>query len=308
MNENTYRQLAQFDLNLLTSFLVIQRERHITKAAKVVGVSQPAMSHALGRMREMLGDELFVKTPQGMVPTPKAERLAPEVEKILESLHRVLKGNEDFSISTMARTFRIQATDFIESLLSPQLIKLFADKSPASQLSFTSAGFSLPKQELEEGKCDIAIAGFFGDLPVGFFRQPLFKDDFVCCVRKDHPTFKRKLSLDDYASGKHLLIAPTGELKGKVDQVLNKQKKNRTVISNTSSFMSAGYVVSETDCILTAPSKLVAQFSKFLPIKVLPLPITVQGISIVQVWHERNHNDEGHKWLRSEMRRIAENR
>lgn len=301
-------KIRGYDLNLLAVFAAIDEQRHITKAAKVLGITQPALSHALGRLRLLLNDELFVKSSKGMVPTPRAVQLSAPILGLLNQFERDVLGVENFDPSKMQKAFRIYTTDLIESLLFPSLIKVFEASAPGAQITSQVAPFSLPREELELGKCDLAIAGFFGHLPDGFYQQKLFSDSFVSAVRKDHPRLGKKteLSLKDFCSERHLLVAPGGELRAKIDDLIGKKKQRRTIAAGLHSFMSSAWILSESDCIFTGPSRLVNQIGRAFPIRTFVPPVKTPDITIVQVWHERNHGDAGHRWLRNHVCKILQ--
>lgn len=303
MNEiDQLKTLSQLDLNLIVVLCALDDYRHVTRTATFLGISQSAVSHALSRLRAAFNDDLYVKTPRGMVPTPKAEVLAPRVKTLIAALSDVFLQQADFSPAGLKRTFRIQTTDLIENLLLPTVLKIRSSEAPNLQVSFRNVGFSLPKDELQDGSVDLAMAGFFGDLPDGFYRQRLFNDTFRCCVRKDHPGVAKKLTLAAYCALPHILIAPAGELTGQVDKALARVGARRDVAVGTSGFLAAGWAVAQSDAILTAPARLIENFERYLPIRSFDVPVELPSIAIVQVWHERQHKDAGHKWFRERMR------
>lgn len=207
-----------------------------------------------------------------------------------------------FVPAQIARGFNIQTTDLIEQLLLPKVLKLQQDEAPKLQVSFQNVGFSFPKQALETGNVDLAIAGFFGVIPDGFYQKKLFTDTFRCCVSRRHPKIKKAIDLATYLAHPHILIAPGGTLHGHVDQVLTKHKCRRHIAVGTSSFLTAGWAVAQSEAILTAPASLIANFEQYLPIRSFDMPITLPKIKIVQVWHERLHKDPAHQWLRQQLR------
>ena len=305
MKESDYiKSLAMLDLNLLIVLRAIDEHRHVTRAASFLGVSQSAVSHALSRLRDVFSDDLYVKTPRGMVPTPKAERLVVLTEPVIRSLRHVFFEDKGFSPAELDYTFRVHTTDFVENLLLPSILKIQNEEAPGLKVSFQNVGFSLPKQDLEEGRTDLAIAGFFGELPDGFYRQKLFLDSFKCAVRKDHPTIKGRMTLSNYCSLPHILIAPGGDLKGTIDKILAKKKISRKMVAGTSGFLAAGWAAAQSDAILTAPSKLIDQFESYLPIQSMAVPLEIPPITIVQVWHERQNRDPAHKWFREKLQLI----
>ena len=301
-------KIKGFDLNLLAVFVAIDEHRHVTKAAGILGVTQPALSHALGRLRILLGDQLFVKSSKCMVPTAKAARLSVPIRSLLRTLVMDVLGAQVTDPKHMKRVFRIHTTDLIECLLIPRLFQILGEVAPNVQVINRPAGFSLPKDELELGTCDIAIAGFFGDLPDGFYQQKLFTDHFKAAVRKDHPRLfnKKSLTLDEYCSERHVLVAPGGNLHAKVDDLLKKKKRVRQTVVGLNAFMSSAWIISQSDCLFTGPSRLIAQIGRAFPIQILDLPIEIPRITIVQAWHERNNQDPGHKWFREYVRQILQ--
>lgn len=304
----TIDKLKAFDLNLLVVFIAVDEHRHITKAAKVLGITQPALSHALARLRLLLKDQLFVKSSKGMVPTPKAEKLSQPIRQLLTSFTQQVLEKDHFSPKTVKRIFNVYMTDLIESLLLPALLRTLQTEAPHAQVASRSMSFALPRDDLELGHCDIAVAGFFGDLPDGFYQQKLFSDSFVCAVRKDHPRLKGKtqLSLDEFCEETHLLIAPGGDLHGKIDDVLKQKNRKRHIIAGLNAFMSAAWIIRDTDSIFIGPSRLIKQVHQAFPVHVLPPPVKIPDITIVQVWHERNNQDPGHSWFREQIRRTLQ--
>lgn len=302
-------KIKGFDLNLLAVFVAIDEQRHVTKAARTLGITQPALSHALNRLRLLLEDQLFVKSSLGMVPTPRAEQLSAPIRSMLTAFDQdVLRTKQNFDPKTLIRTFRIYTTDLIECLLLPELLQTLEVDAPQVQVICRPAKFFLPSEDMERGVCDVAIAGFFGDLPDGFYQQKLFTDHFQTAVRSNHPRLGKhtKLSLAEYCRERHILVAPGGDLRGKVDDLLKKRKLERQISAGLHAFMSSAWVVAKSDCILTAPSQVMKQIAEGFPINVMPAPIEVPDITIVQTWHERNNQDPGHKWFREQIRKVLQ--
>lgn len=298
-------ELSQKDLNLLTVFAAINQTRQVTKAARLLAMSQPAASHALTRLRDLFNDQLFVKTPKGVTPTPLAIDLAPKINSLLNFMSSDVFAAKAFDCQNLKRSFHLKTTDFIEALLLPRILDSFAVQAPEVKIKTTTPGFDLPKIELEQGEADLAIAGFFGKMPLGFYRQKLFEDEFVCCVRKNHPRLghrkKSSITKHEYIKERHVLIAPNGILSSKVDKILGTTSR-RSIQAGLSNFMSSGWVVSQSETILTGPKRLIGLLENVFALKVMKLPIAVPRISIVQVWHERNNQDAAHKWFRDQVR------
>ena len=294
------RSLAQLDLNLLTAFEALFCARSVTKAAADLGLSQPAMSHTLARLRETLGDPLFVKSHLAMTPTPRAVALAPAIHQILERIEGALLQRLDFDPRLLKRTFRIKTTDFVEALLAPALASRLEREAPQVRLAITAPEFRLPKEALESGTADLAIGGFFGRMPSGFFQQKLFHDDFRAAVRAGHPRLgqRQRVSLTAFCAERHLLIAPSGDLRSPLDKLLDRRGSPRTLAAGCSSYLVSGWVVSETDAVLTAPTRLIRLLSKQFSLSTFSPPVDLDPLSIVQVWHEQHHKDPAHTWFR----------
>jgi DNA-binding transcriptional LysR family regulator len=299
--------LARIDLNLLTVFRAVDEARHVTRAARLLGVSQPALSQALRRMREAFGDPIFVKTPRGMVLTPLAESIAAPIREALGRIERDVLERGPFRAAELARTFRIRSTDFLESLLVPPLLEVLRTAASSVRLAFLPVGIALPKEELELGACDLAIAGFFGDLPDGYYQQLLFTDVFACAARANHPRIRatRKPTLNGFCRERHILVAPGGELSGAVDRALARQRCKRTVVVGASAFMSAGWLAARSDCIVTAPSRLIRLLAAPLRLVTFAPPVDLPEIKVAQVWHGRSHEDPAHRWFRELVRKCA---
>ncbi len=308
MDSLSVSKLAQADLNLLPVFQALEDEKSVTRAAVVLGLTQPAVSHALRRLRDMFDDSLFVKTSKGIVPTPRAQELSPIIQNILELSRDVVLNKNTFSPEKLDRQFNIWATDMLQSTLLPQLLNKISDKAPNVRISFQAGPLVLPQKELEEGAIDLLIAGFTKKVPDGFYQQRLYQSYFMCACRAKHPRLgkKTKLSLDDYCHEKHLLIAPGGGLRGTIDDHLAKLKRKRNVAAGISGFSTAGWVLNETDYLLTAPSVLLKQFKHVFDIKLFDSPVKMSPFYMSQLWHERNHRDPAHKWFREQIRELLQ--
>ena len=303
----THRKLASIDLNLLTVFRAVDETRQVTRAAKALGLSQPALSHALRRLRDLFGDDLFVRTPSGMVPTPLAASLASPIRDALAGIEQRVLARADFDPGSLDRTFVVRTTDLLEPLVSPTLIVRLAREAPKTRFAMVPLGFSLPKEELETGACDLAVAGFFGPLSEGFRHEVLFEDTFACAVRAGHPRIRpqSKPSIDVFSAERHLLVAPGGELTGAVDRALAKKRKKRLVAGGATGFMVAAWMTSRSDCVLTAPSKVLAMLASELGLTRFLPPVPLDPIRVVSVWHARSDADPAHAWFRAAVAEAA---
>lgn len=298
--------IVNIDLNLLVVFGALCTEKNTTKAAKRLGLSQPAVSHALARLREQLNDPLFVRASRGLVATKRALELEQPVLELLSRLNEVLAAPKDFIPSNAQNVFRIATTDYFEQVALPLILKRLEVEAPDITVISRPTLGSLPKAELESGEFDLAIAGFYGDLPEGLMKQKLFDDDFVCVTRNDHPRVKKKtLSISQYAEEKHILISMQGDMKPKSKDLLDKKGFQQEFRAGVSSFLSPGWILTTTNYLLTCPRKLANSYEKHLPVALHELPIEIPKIQVIQVWHERNQRDDAHAWFRNLIQKIC---
>jgi DNA-binding transcriptional LysR family regulator len=284
------------DFDLLAVFAALYRERHLTRAALRLGKSQPATSRALDRLRAVFGDALFVRAPRGMLPTPRADALAADVERVLESA-RTLVHRDRFEPSALERTFVIGTSDLVEAQILGPLSAEIARHAPRVNLLTKQLGGVDVADALAEGRLDIVITPAEA-LPPSVMRQHLFDGDFLCAVRRDHPRAKRKLSLETYLSLLHIQIAPRGEPGGPVDEALAARGLSRRVAVRTPSFVAAPLLVAGSDYVLTAPAIILRPLAGPLGLRVHEPPIPVPGFRIFQAWHPRTTDDAAHRWFR----------
>jgi DNA-binding transcriptional LysR family regulator len=287
------------DLELLSLFASLHREKHLTRAALRAGRSQPAMSRALERMRKAFADPLFVRTPSGMVPTARADALAPEITRVLESA-RALVLQEAFEPSALVRTFVIATSDLVEANLLEKLTRRVSREAPRVDLLLRPIAAETAG-DLVSGRVDLVIAPEVS-LPRGLIRQHLFDDHFVCAVREGHPIVRRALSLEQYCSLLHIQIAPRGEPGGPVDDALAAKGLSRRVAVRTGSFLAAPLLVARSDYLLTAPRLMLEPLAKPLGLRIHPPPLEIPGYRIHQAWHPRSKSDLAHKWFRALVR------
>ncbi len=204
--------IAKIDLNLLLIFHAVMEEKTTVTAAARLGLSQPAISHGLNRLRDLLGDRLFVRSSRGVIPTPKAVCIEPTVRELLERAERVFFEPPEFNPALAKDTFRIATTDYFEQVALPHILKRIQDEAPHVTLISRPTGGYLPKEGLEKGEYDLAIAGFYKDIPDRFFKQTLYRDGFVFVAPKNKKIGKSPLSFEQYAKQRHMVISPHGDL------------------------------------------------------------------------------------------------
>jgi DNA-binding transcriptional LysR family regulator len=294
------RAVHHVDLEILRLFDALHRERHVTRAARVSGLSQPAMSRALGRMRLAFDDELFVRTPSGMIPTPRADELAPAVRRVLEGVDALARP-ATFDPSTLVRDFVIAAVDMFDADMLPRLARALEKTNVNVGLRPLSAD---TPELLARGTVDLVI-GVRPTLPDEAIAAHLFDEDLVCAVRRDHPRVGRKLTLATFVELPHLLIAPRGDPGGLVDAELAKRGLRRRVALRTHTFQSAPLVIARSDLVLTAPRRVLVPVAKAFGLRLLAPPLELRSFGVFQAWHPRVQNDPVHAWFRGVVATAA---
>lgn len=295
--------LRNADLNLLVHLDALLTESSVTQAAARIGLSTPAMSHALSRLRAQLQDPLLVRAGRTMVPTSRAERLRPQVRALIEQLGVVMSPATELDPSTMTRAFSIHTTDHVLLVLGAAVDRLGAKEAPGVSLAFLP---NVPDDasHLRAGLIDLAI-GVFSELPPELRIRTLFEDRFVCVVRKSHPDARRRLSLARYAALEHVLVSPRGGAGRYVDGLLERQGVSRRVARAVPYFMAALVLVSKTDYILTVSERLARAFGPRLGLAILDPPLPMAPYALRMLWHPRYDGDPAHGWLRSVFVRGA---
>jgi DNA-binding transcriptional LysR family regulator len=290
--------IASVDLNLLVAFDAILKERNITLAAHRVGLSQPAMSSALGRLRRTFNDALFVRTGHGMQPTPYAELLAPPIQRACELIAGSLQIGAAFQPETATRTFSFYMTDIGEAVFLPRLIAALAQRGPKIKVRVLRVPARGAQEAMAAGDVDIAI-GLFPDLKAGFFQQRLYRDQFVCVLRADRFRTMGPLTIEALADLRHAAIesAGTGH-EAAVERAFARHRLQRRIALTIPHFMALPAIIAQTDLIVTVPRRLAQTFASFPNVALTEAPIRIPSFDIRQHWHKRYHHDDANKWMR----------
>ena len=291
-------ELSRIDLNLLLVFHHVLILKRVSAVATLLNMSQPAVSSALGRLRSTLGDDLFLRTQRGMEPTPYALQLAEPVANALDVLQQALIVRAAFDPETSTRNFTIAMTDVGEMYFLPVLIDALSRLAPNVTLQIVSVTSSSLKEEMSTGQIDLAL-GLLPQLQAGFFQQALFKQKYICLMRKMHPLArKKKLDVEAFITAEHVSVMATGTGHGRVDIALDKQKIFRRVRLTVPHYVALGDVLKCSDLIATVPQRFAERILKPFDLATQELPISIDESSIHQFWHGRLHRDPGHQWLR----------
>lgn len=284
------------DLNLLRDLDVLLAERHVTRAAKKLGISQSAASVRLRRLREVFGDPLLVDARPLMLLTERARALVGPVHEALASLSQSLAQAVAFDPRTSRRKLVLVGADVAEALAVPALLSAFAREAPHMTLQVERPGPDLLLR-LGAGEADMAFVPRFQTTP-SLRAMRLIEDGFVVLMREGHPAAKKPLTLKSYLAHPHLLVAPTGAPGSFVDDALAKLGKTRHVTAVIRNFMSAPVIVARTDTLLTCPASLARALEGLMPLHQAPPPLEIPPYDLMAVWHERVNNDPAHTFLR----------
>lgn len=295
----------RYDLNLLPVFTVLMEERNVTRAAERLGITQPSLSNALKRLRELLHDPLFIRERYGMQPTPKAEELAPVITAALAGLDGVILGQQAFDPAKANQLVTIAPNSYVEFVLMPTLIARLRERAPGIRLRFMPYGSDLAETGVVSGTTAMVL-GRVAEPPDNLVVQHLMDDGLACIVRADHPQIEQKISKRQYEQLKHVNVLPPGRLRAGLFQALERQGLKREVVVSVSNFLAIPEVVAVTDYCATLP-RLICRHLELDPrLKVLPAPVDLGTFPVEMAWHARYRHDPAHQWLRAEIIEAAQ--
>ena len=290
-------KLRRLDLGLLLVFQEVYRRGRSTAAAERLRLSQPAVSHALGRLRELFGDPLFVRRPNGMQPTARAVEIAPRVDALLALATEVVNGPQAFDPTSSQRIFRVSAPDFAGSLLAAPLIGALAKSAPGARLSLSFAGGPAGAfRALRNGDLDAAI-GRFPDLPADCVATRLFEEDYQVIARRRHPRLRNGLDLETYLALDHLIVSFAGDLKGTIDEDLAREGLSRRIAAASPMFLNAFAVVAATNLIATTPRRLAVCFGAAFKLATFELPFHANRFTVDLIRARTSLADPAVDWL-----------
>ena len=291
--------LAHLDLNLVVALDALLAERHVTRAARRLALSQSATSHALARLRRTLDDPLLVRGAAGeLLRTPRAEALAPLVTRALVDLTLALRGEATFAPATAQRRVRIAASDYAEAAVVPTLVARLAAAAPGIELVLRPVPPDATAR-LATGDLDLVLAPPRSDeFGAGIRRRTLFDETLVVAMRKGHPLARARLTLPRFCAAAHLLVAPRGTPGSFVDDALAARGRSRRVAVTLSNFLTAPAILAASDLVATLPRRVVQGRAELVQ---RPAPLPLPGFALAMLWHERAEHDAGHAWLRREL-------
>lgn len=294
--------LRNFDLNLLLVFDAIMVERNVTRAGNRIGLSQPAVSHALNRLRHLLDDELFVRTPAGMAPTPRAEMLAEPLRNALSEM-RLALDPVVFDPATSDRRFALAVNNYAAVLIAPPLFAAVSSAAPAARLAIRPRGTLDLAEHLDRGDLDLTI-GVFESSGERFVTTPLLEDEIVVVMRQSHPAGRGGLSAAAFAALRHLEISSSLDDTSFIDHWLAEQGLVRQIIL-TAPFLSTPQILVQSDLIVNMSSRIARQLAHDYPLEIHKPPYPSPRVGLTMLWHRQLDRHPGHRWLRETVLSVA---
>lgn len=288
----------KYDLNLLPVFVALMEERSVTRAANRLGITQPALSNSLNRLRAMLRDPLFIRERYGIKPTQLAEEIAPTIEIALAQLDEVVVHQQDFEPAGAERQFLIAPNSYVELVLMPALVARLREQAPCIKLRMTPFGNDLAETGVISGTTAM-VMGRVVDPPDNLVVQHLMDEGLACVVRRDHPDVGESLSRDQFESLKHVNVLPPGRIRAGLFQALREQNLKREVVVSVTHFLAVPEIIAVTDYCATLPLLICRGLERDPRLKVLPSPVDLGTFPVELAWHVRYRHDPAHKWLRA---------
>lgn len=293
-----YTNLRKLDLNLLIALDVLIAEVSVTKAAEKLNMSQSAMSHALKRLRIILHDDILIRTSREMEVTPYARQISDRVRQILSDIESTLFSQTTFNPATTQSTFRIAASDYVETTIGINLIQQLTTQAPGIRIRITNLNKETVMDAIDDNRIDLFIGA---KLPLKSWHveQNLYREEFVCVFKSDDAL--TELSMEDYIRRSHLLVSMRDDFQGAGDEILEQQQQSRQVIWSTPHFMAIPFLLANSDCVALLPGRMAQQCAKAMDLKLLPPPMMMEGFTVSMIWHQRNTNRPQHQWLRQQI-------
>jgi DNA-binding transcriptional LysR family regulator len=290
--------IRKVDLNLLVVFDMLLRLRSVSRTAETLGMSQPAMSLALKKLRSAFADPLFVRGSRGLSPTPRAEQLAVPVQHVLDQIKNDVLRQPSFKPATTERTFTFNMADVGELVFLPRLYAHLRAVAPGANIRTVSTPPAQLAEAMQSGEVDLAV-GYFPQLQgAAIYQQRLFSHSFVCILRKDHPLSGGQITKKQFLDAEHVVVQQEGKSHELFEEAIVAQGLKRRVVLSIPHFLAIPLVIAESDLIVTVPYAIGMSFAKMASLKMLRPPIEVGPAEVKQHWHARFHHDEANRWIR----------
>ena len=296
--------LANLDLNLLRVFDAIARERHVTRAARLLNLSQPAVSNALARLRTALADELFLRRPGGVEPTELALSLIEPVAEVLDRLRATLAAHAPFDPASADRIFSLALSEYAETVLAPPLLARLVREAPGCMLAVRHADRTNIQELLASNQSEMAV-GMFDEPPSLYTRVRLLPEAFLTILRPGHPLAEGELTLERFSAYPHLLHSANGSRDGALDVPLQQAGFPRRLGAVVAHLSAVPGILMGTDMIMTLSARLATQLAEAHGLVVRPCPVEMRHLRLSLIFHRRFEADQGHAWLRRSLLAVA---
>lgn len=296
--------LRSLDLNLLLVFDAVYSERSISRAALRLNLSQPAVSNALARLRDALGDALFVREGNRMAPTARARTLREPVRQALHLLECGFRSHDSFDFAKSTREFVIAAEDYGETVIVPAIVGMLRSEAPDVRLRVRPEPSAALEGDLREGLVDLAM-DYFPIETDGFSSTCVMTDSLVTLARAGHPAIAGDLTLKTYVELGHVVVTPRLRSQPLIDLALAKRGLRRDIALTVPHFMSMPLIVQETDLLCTLPRRMAELYSRHFRLQAYPVPIRTPNFPVYLIWHEALDADPGHRWLRDHFTALC---
>jgi DNA-binding transcriptional LysR family regulator len=290
--------LTGIDLNLLVVFDALMTDKSVTRAGERIGLSQPATSNALARLRSLINDDLFIRTAAGLRPTPTAIALYQQLRPALQQIQAALLEQSAFDPTTSDRVFAIGMSDYVEFTLLPSLMQKLQTLAPRIGVQIRSGDRHKLLSLTDSNEVDL-VCGVFPEKIAWHQEQQLLQESYICVCRQDHPIIGSSLSLEEYLSVSHLLVSVKQDRIGRVDALLAEQNLKRHIALSTPHFLTAPFILAQTDLVATLAHRVALTFAKDRKLKLLPLPFPMPAFSVFMRWHRSTETSPACQWLRS---------
>lgn len=306
--------LQQVDLNLLVHLDVLLREKNVTRAAEQLGVTQPAMSNILRRLRTLFGDPLLVRSSEGMTPTEHAMELQPRIREILEDISQLLEPRSEFRPYSTSRIFRIMTSDYAEATLVPRLVKALRSEAPNVVLDFLTPS-DVSYRDMEQGRVDLAI-NRFNEVPQSFHQVLIWKDTFSCLLSAKSP-YADRFNLKNYLAAQHIWVSKTGMGVGfgvnpdksgglgSIDQALERLGQKRQISVFTRHYQMPALLIANKDLIATLPTRVAKLQAENSNIVIKEPPFFIPEFELTMAWSPLLQHHPAHRWLRQLITHVA---
>ncbi|WP_331694375.1 LysR family transcriptional regulator [Pandoraea sputorum] len=302
--------LHAVDLNLLVVFQHLYNARRVSRVAEALGVTQPAVSNSLARLRKLFNDELFIRTSRGMLPTPMATELAEPVAAALDALHGVFNHQLAFDPATSQRAFQIAMTDIGEVHFLPKLMHALGERAPGITVSTVRNTAVNLREEMAAGQVDLAV-GHLPDLSTEFFQRRLFRQKYVCMFRPGHPldrvttsarskkTSTARMTREDFERSEQVMVVAAGTGHGQVDEFMARAHVQRNIRLRVPHFVALADILHATDLIATVTEKFAQRSAQHFGLRYVDHPLDIPDVQINLFWHARYHREPASQWMRT---------